>query len=158
MKLCNKVNFLENEINKISLSYQEKINNLEMIISNQAKEIDILNQWKKKYDIEIQNLIEKKKDDISLKNIDSKIIKNKKEIDFLEKRLKNDDPMLMNRTIIYKLLYRATRDGNSASSFHQKCDNICGTLVVIKTTKGFRFGGYTEQEWNIYYEKEKKKR
>ena len=32
-----------------------------MIISNQAKEIDILNQWKKKYDIEIQNLIEKKK-------------------------------------------------------------------------------------------------
>ena len=66
--------------------------------------------------------------------------------------------MLMNRTIIYKLLYRATRDGNSASSFHQKCDNICGTLVVIKTTKGFRFGGYTEQEWNIYYKKKKKKR
>ena len=49
------------EINKISLSYQEKINNLEMIISNQAKEIDILNQWKEKYNIKIQNLIEKKK-------------------------------------------------------------------------------------------------
>ena len=32
-----------------------------MIISNQAKEIDILNQWKEKYDIKIQNLIEKKK-------------------------------------------------------------------------------------------------
>ena len=44
--------------------------------------------------------------------------------------------MLMNRTIIYKLLYRATRDGNSASSFHQKYDNICGTLVVMKTIKG----------------------
>ena len=61
LKLCNKVNCLEKEINKISLSYQEKINNLEMIISNQAKEIDILNQWKEKYDIKIQNLIEKKK-------------------------------------------------------------------------------------------------
>jgi hypothetical protein len=32
-----------------------------MRISNQTKEIDILNQWKEKYDIEIQNLIEKKK-------------------------------------------------------------------------------------------------
>ena len=125
-------------------------------IIGRKKEIDILNQWKEKYDIEIQNLIEKKKDDISLKNIDSIIIKNKKEIDFLEKRLKNDDPMLMNRTIIYKLLYRATRDGNSAASFHQKCDNICGTLVVIKTTKGFRFGGYTEQAWNASSNGDKK--
>ena len=32
-----------------------------MRISNQTKEIDILNQWKEKYDIEIKKLIEKKK-------------------------------------------------------------------------------------------------
>ncbi len=27
--------------------------------------------------------------------------------------------------------------------FHKKCDNIMGTLSIIKTTKGMRFGGYT---------------
>ena len=54
----------------------------------------------------------------------------------------------MKRTVIYKLLYRATKDGNKASSFHQKCDNISGTLTVIKTSKGMRFGGYTEKTWN----------
>lgn len=54
----------------------------------------------------------------------------------------------MKKKIIYKLLYRATKDGNSSESFHQKCDNIKGTLTVIKTTKGMKFGGYTESTWN----------
>ena len=74
-----------------------------------------------------------------MKIINSKIFKEKKEIDFLEKRLKRDEPILKNKTIKFKLLYRATEDGNSAESFHKKCDNISGTLAVIKTTKGFRF-------------------
>ena len=55
----------------------------------------------------------------------------------MEKRLKSD-PMLMKKNVIYKLLYRATKDGNSPESFHQKCDNIKGTLTIIKTTKGMR--------------------
>ena len=46
------------------------------------------------------------------------------------------------------MLYRATRDGNSAESFHRKCDNIGGTLTIVKTNKGMRFGGYTEKTWN----------
>jgi hypothetical protein len=83
-----------------------------------------------------------------MKKIDSTIIKQKKEIDFLEERLKRNDPILMKRTVVYKLLYRATKDGNSASSFHKNCDNISGTLTVIKTSKGMRFGGYTESTWN----------
>ena len=33
-------------------------------------------------------------------------------------------------------------------TFHNKCDNIMGTLSIIKTTKGMRFGGYTEKMWN----------
>ena len=62
--------------------------------------------------------------------------------------MKRNDPILMKRTVIYKLLYRATKDGNNASSFHNKCDNISGTLTVLKTSKGMRFGGYTEKTWN----------
>ena len=48
----------------------------------------------------------------------------------------------------FKLLYRATRDGFGASDFHAKCDNLPNTLTVIKTTKGFIFGGYTAVEWD----------
>ena len=43
----------------------------------------------------------------------------------------------------FKLLYRASRDGFAASNFHAKCDNQPGTLTIIKTTKGYIFGGYT---------------
>ena len=42
----------------------------------------------------------------------------------------------------------ASEDGNNIKTFHNKCDNIKGTLTIIKTAKGMRFGGYTEQIWN----------
>ncbi len=83
---------------------------------------------------------------MTLNKIDSKIINKIEELEFLENRLKNDD-ILKKKNIIYKLLYRATQDGNSIQTFHNKCDNIMGTLTIIKTTKGMRFGGYTEQKW-----------
>ena len=73
-------------------------------------------------------------------NLSSSIINDKKDIYFIEERLKKNEPW---KNITYKLLYIATTDGNSAEIFHQKCDNIKGTLVVIKTTKDIIFGGYT---------------
>jgi hypothetical protein len=43
----------------------------------------------------------------------------------------------------WTLLYRGSRDGFSASNFHEKCDGRSNTLTVIETTKGFVFGGFT---------------
>ncbi|KAJ5079528.1 pep-cterm sorting domain-containing protein [Anaeramoeba ignava] len=40
--------------------------------------------------------------------------------------------------------YSAQRDGFSSFKFHQKCDNKGETIVIIKTKKGFIFGGYTK--------------
>ena len=48
----------------------------------------------------------------------------------------------------FKLLYRATRDGFAASSFHAKCDQQPKTLTVIKTSNGCIFGGYTSVAWD----------
>ena len=48
----------------------------------------------------------------------------------------------------FKLLYRASRDGFQASSFHAKCDNLPKTLTIIKATNGYVFGGYTSLEWD----------
>ena len=47
----------------------------------------------------------------------------------------------------FRLIYRATRDGFEASSFHAKCDNKPRTLTIIKTTLGYIFGGYTDATW-----------
>jgi hypothetical protein len=48
----------------------------------------------------------------------------------------------------FLLIYRATRDGFSAANFHAKCDNRAKTLTIIKTTRGFVFGGYTDAAWD----------
>jgi len=45
-----------------------------------------------------------KKNNITLNKIDSKIITKIEELEFLEKRLKNNE-ILMKKNIIYKLLY-----------------------------------------------------
>jgi hypothetical protein len=47
----------------------------------------------------------------------------------------------------WTLLYRGSRDGFSASNFHEKCDGRANTLAVIETTKGFVFGGFTPVAW-----------
>ena len=48
----------------------------------------------------------------------------------------------------FMLLYRASTDGDKAKIFHQKCDNHPMTLVLVETTKGVRFGGFTMKTWD----------
>lgn len=42
-----------------------------------------------------------------------------------------------------KLLYRASRDGWDAKDFHRLCDGKGATLVAVRSTDGYVFGGYT---------------
>ena len=46
-----------------------------------------------------------------------------------------------------KLLYRATRDGDSSSSFHSKCNGKSYTVTFIKTKSGKKFGGFAYSAW-----------
>ena len=46
----------------------------------------------------------------------------------------------------WHLLFRASRDGFAASTFHSKCDNTGPTVTVVKSGANI-FGGFTEQEW-----------
>jgi len=55
---------------------------------------------------------------------------------------------LNNRKFKSELLYRKTRDGSSPYDFHNKCDNKGATITFIETTKGYKFGGYTELQWD----------
>ena len=54
----------------------------------------------------------------------------------------------------WKLLYRASEHEYTAKSFHEYCDEKGPTLVIIKSSGGWIFGGYTTQSWSgdsIYY-------
>ena len=49
----------------------------------------------------------------------------------------------------WKLLYRASEHEYKASSFHEYCDNVKRpTLIIIKSSGGWIFGGYTIQPWS----------
>ena len=48
----------------------------------------------------------------------------------------------------WKFLHRGTRDGFAAAQFHNKCGNSLNTLVIIKSSNGCVFGGYTQQNWS----------
>ena len=47
-----------------------------------------------------------------------------------------------------KLLYRASEHGYTAKSFHDYCDDKGPTLIIIKSSEGWIFGGYTTQSWS----------
>ncbi len=54
----------------------------------------------------------------------------------------------------WKLLYRASEHRYTAKSFHEYCDDKGPTLIIIKSSRGWIFGGYTTQSWSgygIYY-------
>ncbi|EXX64020.1 hypothetical protein GLOIN_2v1885334 [Rhizophagus irregularis DAOM 181602=DAOM 197198] len=49
----------------------------------------------------------------------------------------------------FNLLYRASRDGNTAAAFHAKCDNQGPTIVVAKITNSEQIvGGYNPLFWD----------
>ena len=47
----------------------------------------------------------------------------------------------------FKIIYKATEMGDKAATFHQQCDNLEISLVLIETVKGMRFGGFTTKSW-----------
>ena len=56
-------------------------------------------------------------------------------------------------TLIQK--FNVLKDGDSATKFHEKCDNIGPNLTIIKTKKNIIMGGFTTRNWKC--EKESKK-
>ena len=144
----NEIIFKElNEIKSVLKEEKLKNDNLKKIVDELVKENEELkNQVKELIDWKNDQL--KKNENIIDGNnfkelIDSKIIKTKEEIELLSKRL-TPKGFLKNSKVIFNLLYRASRDGDSPYDYHNKCDGKTNTLCVIQTTKGCKFGGYSE--------------
>jgi len=46
------------------------------------------------------------------------------------------------------LLYQASKDDDSSGNFHSRCDSKGATVVIIQTTAGNMFGGFTDAAWS----------
>ena len=90
--------------------------------------------------------------------------KNFKEYEIISKNIKNIESNIvtiedfatvqigirekLNKTIKEaKLLYRASRDGDSAQ-FHSKCDGKKNTVTFVQAKNGRKFGGFANQAFN----------
>ena len=136
-----------NELYDIIRNLKEENNNLKNRVDNNENLIkELINRIKILEAKEQEREKEKQKQkevELKLKAIDSNIIKSIENFEFIDKLLKDKEPF-RNKEIKYNLLYRATRDGDNCSIFHEKCDNKNQVLVIFKTRKGLIFGGYTE--------------
>ena len=77
-------------------------------------------------------------------SIDSKIFLKEEEITFIKQNIKDRLYKNSQQNLTLQLIYRATRDGDTAEKFHKFCDGICPLIVLIKTSKDVCFGGFTE--------------
>ena len=140
----------------------EYLNQNEVDDETIAKSNEEANNLMKKADIDIQNLkyfifdgnilkFEKK-----FQKIISKSIFNISKSVLIDSLILSNTNLIKNFLFLceitaypkWNLIYRASRDGFEAAKFHSKCDNKPNTLIVIKSTNGNIFGGYTEQSWS----------
>ena len=79
----------------------------------------------------------------------SRIVKKESELNFVKETIKEN--LSLNKTIEeikFIPLFSTSRDGDSASEFHKKCDGKSNSLVLVKTKTGKRFGGFTSFHWS----------
>ena len=149
--LCTIVNELRKKVKKLEngLLEKTKISEEQLKENLTSKEIILCEEEEKmifnwiltKLKLEEKNNIKLKSKKKNKKDIfDKKNIKEKPE----KKNIKEEPEK---KNIKMTLLYRLTSDGDSASTFHSKCNNKGYTLSLIRSTKGFRFGGFTTQSW-----------
>jgi len=152
--ICFSIIFIYIYINNSKLLEEEKEKNDELkhIVEDLIKErnetrktIDYLIKWK-------ENNENTSKEDYSSYEVDS-LIFNNQDIHLITDRLTNNEE-LKDKNVIFNLIYRASRDGADANSYHKMCDGKANTVSVLQTVKGNKFGGYTEipiESGNIAY-------
>ena len=122
-----------NEMNQL----KAQLNNL----NNQGINIDEINNLKAKIkQSEKKEVIKTTK--VTKSVVKGDIIHDLKELEMITRKINKS-----NNRIILNLLYKATSDSDSAAAFHEKCDKAESSLVLVETTEGLRFGGFTSKNW-----------
>ena len=139
-KIKQKNKEIKKEIQNINYNYSEKLIEMEKEIEKIKRKLNI----KTKSDLKIrkkrikEEIIERK---ITYPN-ESQII-TKEEEQLISNWI---NPVLQ---IKYQILYRASEDGDIMKTFHNYIDNKGPTLLLIKSTKGKKFGGFNPISWKV---------
>ena len=142
-ELCNEIKIIKEKIKNDNKN--ELINSLVNENKELKKEIDILKQENMKLKEEI-NQIKNILQPINKKYQEKySVIMDNSDLDFIKSVIESITNSQIKKI---KKLYQATEDGDDASIFHSKCDNISNTLTVIKSKGNRRFGGFTRQVWD----------
>ena len=139
------------EIKEIEQSSDEKINDLKNKIEKLNNQLAEKDKQIEKYEKQIFKLTQKNNEllnEFDLNPINSKII-NENEINLIIDWIKNNNNNNNNKNneISFKLLYRASRDGDSSLTFHKLCDEKGPTVIFIKNEDNFRYGAFTSISW-----------
>ena len=146
-KLENENKELNNKITKLSSSKQiPQINAKKIIPKSNTDYYRTLENQNQENQSSFYNRTNPNLNNINISkdSINSRIV-NYEDIIFIQNRIKEINPRI--KDVYFSLVYRATEDGDKAVNFHNKCDKIGPNIVLIKTKKGFIFGGFTFRNW-----------
>jgi len=141
--LITENNSLKNTQQKSAYSEEEIKNLMEELSAYRlkAQENELLKKQLEELQYQIQVLQERQEED-DVKEVKGDIIHDMNELEMITKKINKE-----NKRIIINLLYKASADSDSAAVFHEKCDGANNTIVLVETTDGKRFGGYTTKSW-----------
>ena len=158
---CRLINVLLSKLNftcKNNCGQIIQYNNFDEHYELECSKIDLTEKSKKlfkKYtELEIKyNKLKKAFSSLINFELDSKIIEEPEDLTFIKNLLSQ----YYSKSLVFKLLYRATRDGDTAQAFHECCDNKeGGILVIFQTTNDIIFGGFTNATWIQHFNPERK--
>jgi len=142
----NDNNKINSKINKC-INIEEKTNNIietnNSIQKFKNKKINIKFYLDK--DKEMNELITKIKNFGKILNnkFGSEIIDENENTDFIEKKLNPN-----NKNIVFQLIYKCNENNDSSNIFHKNCDGKQNVILLVETTEGIKFGGYSSVGFN----------
>lgn len=114
-----------------------KVVALEARVKKLEERNDMLEAESEKFNQEIQEI----RSLLDFEMFDSQIITKVKGMKLLREWTGANNPK-------FQLLYRGSRDGFTAQTFHQKCDQAAHTFVIVRSEHKKVFGGYSDQTWS----------
>ena len=121
--LNNRITELEKKVNKLESQFEQYI--------------PIINDYKN----EKEKMEKEEKEKVPFyEGLKNSNIVNKEEIEAIYNWLDNKPKNC-------KLLLDSKKDGDKTSTFYEKCGGKSPTIVLVKTTEGKKFGGYTSIPW-----------
>ena len=129
-------------LGEVALDVKQAEMDQKQVIADLCQKVNELNKEIKLLKTQ-SNLVSDEKLDINLQSKDILLNEGEKNMicDWILKRMKSED-----KKVEMTLLYKLKTQGDNY--FHNYCNNKGYTVTLVRTTKGYRCGGFTTQSWS----------